>query len=217
MHHNIRRLIDRLQLQQQAIWWVFALFWLPIVVFLGIAREVLEGENLPFDVPLLRLIHGLSVPWLDVLVKAITQLGGTLFILPVFVVLLIWFYQRRKFEAARLLLFIVGGAGVINMTLKLLFHRARPALWQALVTEHSFSFPSGHAMASSALAFAVMAICWRTKWKWHAVILGSLYILMIGFTRLYLGVHYPSDIIGGWCISLAWALVVYRTLRDRRL
>ena len=102
----------------------------------------------------------------------------------------------------------VGGAALLNMVLKLIFERPRPDLWEQLIIETSFSFPSGHAMASSALAFSVIAIAWNTRFRWYAVGVGVLFMLVIGFSRLYLGVHYPTDVLAGWFVSGAWVLLV---------
>src|SRR3990167_6860759 len=106
------------------------------------------------------------------------------------------------------LLLAGASAGLLNFGLKLLFGRSRPELWTHLVTESSYSFPSGHAMLSSALALALVSIFWGTKYRVTVAIGAALYIAMIGFTRLYLGVHYPSDIIAGWCASFAWVIIV---------
>ena len=63
-------------------------------------------------------------------------------------------------------------------------------------------------MASSALALALIILCWRTRWRWLALIGGAIYMIIIGLSRIYLGVHYPSDILAGWCVSLVWVLLL---------
>ena len=107
----------------------------------------------------------------------------------------------------------VGGAVVINFILKMIFERSRPDLWQRLVVETSYSFPSGHALASSAIALVIIIICYKTKWFIPAIIIGTVYAVVIAYSRLYLGVHYPSDIIGGWLISAAWVIAMYWTIK----
>lgn len=189
------------------------LFWTPFIVFVGLAHEVIEKEAFAPDTFVLTKIHTLTTPWLTHTVVLLTNLGGIIFILPITAIIVAALYAKKLWREARLLLAIVAGAGVVNMLLKVWFHRDRPTLWQALVHETSYSFPSGHAMASSALAFGVMALFWRTKWRWLVVAAGLLYMIIVGFTRLYLGVHFPSDILAGWCVSFLWTLIAYRILK----
>ena len=102
----------------------------------------------------------------------------------------------------------VVGAGLLNLLLKATFQRDRPDLWEHIVTELTYSFPSGHAMASMALGSAMIMAFWRTRYRVVALIGGVFYIISIALTRLYLGVHYPTDIIAGWCAALAWVVFV---------
>jgi len=192
----------------------FVLFVLPLVVFAELADEVQDKEVIGFDAGLQGFAHGLSSPWLDATMKVVTDFGDVVAIVGVTVVLLVYLLRTHRRRMATVLLFGVGGAAAINLILKFFFTRARPELWTHLVVEDSYSFPSGHAMASSALAFSIMAILWSTKWRWYAVVGGLAYMTLIGFSRIYLGVHYPSDILAGWCISLAWVLIV-KTIIDR--
>jgi membrane-associated phospholipid phosphatase len=83
-------------------------------------------------------------------------------------------------------------------------------LWQQIVIEKGYSFPSGHAMISCALAITIMILCWPTRWRRLAIIGGTIYFILVGISRLYLGVHYPSDVLGGWCVSIAWLYLVHR-------
>lgn len=189
--------------------------WIPVIIFAYCANQVSGHEPLPFDVPVLHYIHSLANLGLDECIVAVTQFGGIAFVMAATLVMAYTAYRYYNHRLAYLVLLVSGGAAVMNVLLKLVFHRSRPDLWQTIVTEHTYSFPSGHAMASSALAMALMLAAWRTRWRWPAVILGVIYTLLIGFTRLYLGVHYPSDILAGWCISFAWALVVYRVLNRK--
>ena len=99
--------------------------------------------------------------------------------------------------------------------LKAIFIRPRPEEWTRIVEETNYSFPSGHAMSSAALAFALIVVTWRTRWRWPVVVVMALYTMMIGLTRLYLGVHYPTDIIGGWFVSAAWVAIVVLMLYGR--
>jgi membrane-associated phospholipid phosphatase len=100
----------------------------------------------------------------------------------------------------------MGGTGVLNSGAKLFFRRERPELWLSPAPEHTYSFPSGHAMGSMALVAALAVLAWPTRWRWWAIILGGAFTLSVGFSRVYLGVHFPSDVVAGWSASLAWVL-----------
>ena len=197
----------------------FSVLLLPVFVFVELADEVREGETLPFDQKVLRAINIHASPTLDVLAVTVTQLGGLIgtSVLTLGIAVLLW--GRRMRRMATLLITGVAGAAALNLLLKAVFQRDRPHLWERLVTENSHSFPSGHAMASSALAFSLIVIYWPTRWRWPVVFAAGIYVVVIGLTRLYLGVHYPTDILAGWAVSAAWiatmvyALTYHTTLR----
>ena len=183
------------------------LFITSITIFVQLADEVLEGEPIGFDEPVLRFAESLANPAVDPYIVAVTELGGAPITIAVLVVGVMYYVRRNRYRAAAFLASAIGGAALTVYFLKLLFARHRPDLWQAIVEESTYSFPSGHAMASSAVAFSLMVLFWYTRWRWITVVLGLLYLLIISWTRVYLGVHYPSDIIAGWCISLTWVLL----------
>lgn len=194
----------------QRILLAFLVLILPVFAFVGLADEVREGEPLPFDNSTLQAINALSSPQLDTVAVVSTQLGGTIgvIVLTVGIGLLLW--GRRLRQMAALLVVGVSGSMVLNLLLKAFFQRDRPQLWERLVTENSYSFPSGHAMASSALALSMVVVFWPTRWRWLVVIGAAAYMITIGLSRLYLGVHYPSDVLAGWAVSAAWiATMVY--------
>ena len=148
-----------------------------------------------------------------------TDIGGPIGGVLLAGIVTVIFWLKGKKREAYVLAFSSAGAAILNVLLKVTFMRARPDEWTRLVTESSYSFPSGHAMASAALGFALVAVLWRTKYRWDAMIGATIYVLLIGFTRLYLGVHYPSDILAGWLLSAAWTSLVvvmmYRRLSRR--
>lgn len=184
-------------------------FWLPVLLFSGLANEVSERKAIGLDQAILNMIHAFNTPLLDKLALFVTQFGSPIFIVPATLALSAALAYRHRIHQARFVIFAAGGSLVMNLVLKLLFQRERPSLWHTLIAEKSYSFPSGHAMASSALAFTVIALCWSTKWRWLAVAAGSAYFFAVGLTRLYLGVHYPSDVVAGWCVSMIWVLLIF--------
>lgn len=182
----------------------FLLITGPIFIFIALAVEVRDQETLLYDEAILRAVNSLESPTLDLAMVGLTQLGGVIgvVVLTVGFATLLWI--RHHCQKAIILVTGVGGAALLNILLKTVFQRDRPELWERIVTENSFSFPSGHAMASSALALSLFVIFWHTKWRWLIIILTSLYVAIIAISRLYLGVHYPTDILAGWMVSAAW-------------
>lgn len=188
------------------------LFWAPALVFLILANEVRLKEPLPGDVPILTTVNGFASPGLNDFFLAVTSLGSAPFVIAAvgIAAATMWYLGNRK--NALFLIFAAGGTALINTVFKLLFERERPDLWQLLVVEEGFSFPSGHAMISSSLALVCIVLAWHTAHRWYAVIGGGLYALLVGISRIYLGVHYPSDVLAGWCISILWIITLHKVL-----
>ncbi len=192
------------------------LFWVPVLLVARIANEVAEHEPLSFDVPILSFMDSLSSDLLDHFVASATHLGGVGIVASATVLVVILAYKKLGRRAAALAMIVAGGAAVINVSLKLLFQRARPDVFDTIVTESTYSFPSGHAMGSSALALSIVILLWNTKWRTASIIIGFFYVVFIGISRIYLGVHYPSDVLAGWGISIAWSAIVYKIVYQSR-
>ena len=186
----------------------FSVFMLLIVAFVELVEEVFEGDTLFFDEAILNGINHFSSPFLDTFFVVITQLGGVFGSIALTAILLIILLRRKMYQKALIVGATVAGAALLNVILKLVFERTRPDLWEQLVIETSFSFPSGHSMITAALGLSLIFICWNTRYRWLAVVLGSSFIIVIGFSRLYLGVHYPTDVLAGWVVSAAWLSTV---------
>jgi len=208
-----RKLNHLVKLSIQKFTLVTILFWSLVAMFVALAGEVLEREPIRLDAWVLEAIHAYANPTLDRLMIVITTFGSTLVIIAITLVIMSFLAWRGRWRQLVMFGLIAIGATGMNAILKQIFQRSRPSFWQALVVEKSYSFPSGHAMASSALVFAVIVILWRTKWRRPAIIAGCVYAGLVGLSRLYLGVHFPTDILAAWCVSLAWALIVYRYLQ----
>lgn len=212
----IRGMTRILQQKWRPLLLAFMLYAVPVIIFAAIANEILEREPLPADNAVLQLVHRLETSWLDAVIPVVTNIGGTIGIVVLTIAAAVLLISRQRRREVSFLLAGVGGGVLLNLILKGLFQRDRPQLWQRLVTENSYSFPSGHAMASSALALSVVLICWPTRYRWWAVAGAAVYMVGVAFTRLYLGVHYPSDILAGWAASLAWVLAAGHILLRRR-
>jgi undecaprenyl-diphosphatase len=209
-----KALLETKILARLAVAFLFYLF--PVLLFAKIATEFPERSTTQADTAMLEWLHRFASPALDQLAVLITNCGGPAGVVVLTTVSVATLFLLRHRRPAIILLLGVGGAALINTILKLSFQRARPDLWVTVVKETSFSFPSGHAMISAALAFSVMYILWYTRWRWWAVGLGLLYTFTIGLSRLYLGVHYPTDVLAGWAVGFAWVVIVRAVLRQSR-
>jgi undecaprenyl-diphosphatase len=180
----------------------------PLIVFVGLADEVRDRDTLQFDEAVLRFVNQASTPALDRVVIAITNLGDKLAVVVFALVAGVMLYRSRRRRAAVVVLLGVAGAAALNLIIKSLFQRDRPELWERLVTETSYSFPSGHSMASSALALSLIIVMWNTKYRLPVVCILGVYAILVGLSRLYLGVHYPTDVLAGWLVSATWVGLV---------
>lgn len=188
---------------------VFAGLLLPFWAFAELADEVHEGEGFPFDEPLLRLAHAHASPGLDRFLLAVTDLGYGGFVVPFDVLLVLALLLWRRVREALFAALALGGSGLLNVGAKQVFARARPDLWESLSPEHTFSFPSGHAMGAMTLAWVLVLLAWRTRWRWPVLLLALPFALLVGLSRVYLGVHFPSDILAGWAAASAWAVASF--------
>lgn len=190
--------------------------YLPLQVFGELAEDVWENEGgFAWDVPILLAIHSTSQPKLDVFAATLTKFGVFWGVFPVATVIAIALFIRRRWRALIYFITTLLGSIIINRTAKVLLHRVRPHLWESPAPEFDYGFPSGHAMSSMTLVAALVVLTWGSRWCWPVLIAGGLFVLVIGWTRLYLGVHYPSDILAGWTASIAWAVGVSLLIRPK--
>ena len=184
--------------------------------FAELAERVLAGATQAFDVAILQWLHAHQSKPLTALMVEMTYLGtGTVVIVVVGVAALFLWHTEHK-HSARLLLAATIGNILLNGVLKLVYHRARPTVFEWQTAAVSSSFPSGHAMSATVVYGTVAYLLVRLqKHDWAkalTLVTAVLLILLICLTRLYLGVHYPSDVIGGIIVGLAWASFCMATL-----
>ncbi len=182
---------------------------LPLGLFVALAEEIHELENLVFDEPLLLQLRQWTSPRLDAWFVLISRLGFQYGVIPVDVLLVLVLLALRRWREASFAGFGFAGSALLNMGAKRLFQRDRPSLWESIAPESTYSFPSGHAMGSMTLAVVVIALAWPTRWRWPVTVLAGTFALLVSVSRLYLGVHYPSDILGGWSAASAWVMGLY--------
>lgn len=188
--------------------------FLPFQIFGELAEEIWENDGgFSWDVPILLAVHQTTHPQLTLLATFLTQLGVFWGVFPIAAVMVIFLFLKRRWRSLTYLLITLLGSILINRSVKVLLHRARPNLWVSPAPELDYGFPSGHAMSSMTLVIALLILLWPTRWRWWVLGVGGAFVLAIGWTRLYLGVHYPSDILAGWTVSIAWAMGVYFVIK----
>jgi membrane-associated phospholipid phosphatase len=186
------------------------------LAFAEVGEWVQNGATKTFDVAVLEWMHRHQSPLLTQLAVELTYLGtGTVVLMIVAVAALFLWHTQHK-HSARLLLAAVAGNIALNGVLKLVFHRARPQVFEWQTTAVSSSFPSGHAMSATVCYGTVAYLVIRLqKHHWSRLLTGTaavILVLLICATRLYLGVHFPSDVIAGMLVGLAWAGFCMATL-----
>lgn len=198
-------------------------------LFLRLAGEVREGETQRVDEWVLRSLRtpgNLAVPigppWMPEATRNLTALGSLAVLLLVVLAVAGFLALVRRWWHLVLVLVASGGGMLLMLVLKRAFDRPRPTVVPPLTLETTPSFPSGHAMMSAVvyltLGTLLAQLCSRWRERIYVLTVAGLLTLVIGLTRLYLGVHYPTDVLAGWSIGLAWALASglgARALRTR--
>lgn len=187
-----------------------------VVVFLLIMDAVEAGGFITgLDEFVFHSLQGARTPWMDVWMAAITALGDWQIVLPLFAAILVWLGWKKRWKAAAYWAAAAGFAVLVNQVVKITLGTLRPhAVYDGL---SAFSFPSGHA-TSATVIYGFLAVLFarelRERYRWIAYAVGACLILAIAFSRLYLGVHWLSDVLGGLSLGLMWVAllgIAYRT------
>jgi undecaprenyl-diphosphatase len=189
-----------------------------LFVFAKLASEMVEGDTLAFDRWLLTALRSTADPsvpagpfWLRATMIDITALGGGVILTLITIIAAGYLAAARKTATAAFLVASIVGGAVTGSLLKLAFARARPDLVAHLVDVHSNSFPSGHALNSAVTYLTLGALLARTEEsrtiRIYVMAAAILLTLLIGSSRVYLGVHWPSDVLAGWSLGAAWAVL----------
>lgn len=189
---------------------------LPLLGFVIIAAGVYRQGTFSFERPLMLAVHTQAAPALDRLARSLTDFGNTPGMLPVTLILAACLYWLRP-RSAYFLLLSLAGSVALHALLKQAFDRPRPALWTPLAPESDFSFPSGHAMFATSLVLALAVLLWHTRWRGAALVLGTGYVFTMIWSRVYSGVHYPTDVAAGVLVGLIWVMGLARLVHGHRL
>ncbi len=199
------------QSRRQLVVWVVALGLLltAVILLLELAEDVWLNEGFAWDATLMLAIHSLSRPWLDKVFWFVTQTAGPLIVLPVLVTA-VWFWRRGDRITAVLFVVSFVGTALLASFLKTVFARPRPDLFPPLVVEHSYSFPSGHTMSAISFYGLLALVLWERRRQGWAILF-ALWVPLVALSRVYLGAHYPSDVLASLAIGTIWLVIVWFT------
>jgi undecaprenyl-diphosphatase len=190
-----------------------------LILFAWLSEEVFEGELLRLDLAVRMKVHEFFSPALTNFMQYMTFLGSIGFLAALFVFLMAGWLMKGMKRAAVWMSIAVGGSVILDVSLKLSFHRTRPVPFVG-VAPLTYSFPSGHALSSFCF-YGVLAglICSRMKSGAIRIVIWSAaaaLVFAIGLSRVYLGVHYPTDVIAGYIAAAAWVSTLLFAERARR-
>lgn len=223
MHHafvKLSRLLRWVSRAEKSILFAAAMSAAALYTFVKIAEEVLEGDTKTFDTFVLLAFRNpadlsdpLGPPWLEAAMRDFTALGGLAVLLMITALVAGFLFLTRKRHAAWLVVASVGGGAVVSGVLKWAFARSRPDLVPHAMAVYSQSFPSGHAMLSAVVYLTLGALLARTqsdlRVKIYLLGVAGMLALIVGISRVYLGVHWPTDVLAGWAVGAAWALICW--------
>lgn len=195
---------------------VFSALALTIFVILGIMVRN-SSEGILFDVALLESIHSYNNPVVLSIMKFISFIGSGYFLVPVLAIVIIYTLVKKKYYISKLLLVSSLGSWVLNYVLKLIVNRSRPFDF-FLVEQGGLSYPSGHSMVSMSLYLTFAYLISKDEYfkdKNKIIYTAALLdVLLMGISRMYLGVHWPTDIIGGFIMGYIFFQVTVAMIKE---
>ena len=192
--------------------------------FLELAGEVTEGDTKAFDTRILLALREPGDPhqpigpdWFHEVVRDFTALGGYAVLILVLLAVTGYLWLERKQGAMLLVLVAIVGGFVLSLSLKSVFERERPTEVEALSYVHTSSFPSGHAMMSAVVYLTLGTLLSRFSksfvMRFYFLAIAVLVTVLVGFSRVFLGVHYPTDVLAGWAAGLVWSTLCWLVAR----
>lgn len=168
-------------------------------IFYWVTVAVLSGSSVGIDETILRYLHRYEDHRLYSFANAMSTLVTTISVL-----ILSYLLYRRFWRMALFWFCSAAGAALLCGIAKKLMQRHRPDLWDVPFPHSTFGFPSGHATQSAAIVFALLLVGLPPKWRRTLLLIGGGFTALVGLCRVYLGLHYPTDVAAGWALALAW-------------
>jgi len=195
-----------------------------LLLFIRLASEVMEGDTQALDVQILRGLRSAADPalpigpaWMEGVLIDVTALGSPVVLGLVVLIITGYLLLETRYVTAMIVLASSISGEILDEALKMLFERPRPAVVPHLRTVVTASFPSGHAMESAIIYLTLGALLMRVVegriTKIYCMAMAMLLTLIVGVSRVFLGVHYPSDVLGGWMLGFFWAAVTFLVTR----
>jgi undecaprenyl-diphosphatase len=185
---------------------------LALILFVWLAREVTRGDALRLDTPIRNAVHARSSPPLTAIMRGVSLVGSEVILVPLGAILVWWLVAAKRRRAAVVFAVAALGAEALDQIMKLLFYRPRPEPFFGLASPVTHSFPSGHAMVSCCffgVLAAILAARQPSLLKRIAIFAAAaLLVALMGFSRVYLGLHYPTDVLAGYAAAVVWLAVV---------
>jgi membrane-associated phospholipid phosphatase len=216
IHERFKKIFSEIKLFSLEIFVLMGIFTVALTVFITIARMVFEGKTQDFDNRALVFISGYVTNINTTVMQAFTFLGTHTFLIPANLLLTAWFLliKKRRWYSVKIPSVALSSL-LLMFILKLIFHRDRPVS-PLLRAAKGFSFPSGHALMGVTFYGLLIVMVWQIvqqPWlKWTLSVFLVLLILAIGLSRIYLRVHYASDVLAGFSVGLVWLLLSLRIL-----
>ncbi|SEK73654.1 phosphatase PAP2 family protein [Paenibacillus sp. OK003] len=182
-----------------------------LIAFVSIALSISNNQIHVFDDTLIGWIQGMESPGMTRFMQLFTWIGSELpvVVITILAMLVLYIYLRHKSELL-FLACVIAGSTLLNALIKLVFQRARPTI-NRIIEVSGYSFPSGHSMAAFSLYGGLAFLIWKhvptATGRVLMIIVSAIFILTIGMSRIYLGVHYPSDVVGGYFLSGCWLAI----------